>query len=189
MNQDPTTNALVHTIDGAAEITVDSQNVYPTERGPLAFDLYRPRSEDRRAHPAVILVSGLPDPGVVAMLGKPLKDWASYVGWARMVAASGIVAVTYVNRSAEDVTALVHHLRAHADALGIDPTRIGVWACSGNVPTALALVAKEKLACAAFLYGYLLDLDGASDVANASAQYHFACLRCRSKSFRSKCRC
>lgn len=174
MNQDPTTKALVHMIDGAAEISVDSANVYPTEGGPLAFDLYRPGTDRRRAHPAVILVSGLPDPGVVAMLGKPLKDWASYVGWARMIAASGIVAITYLNRSPEDVIALAHHVRAHAEALGIDPTRIGVWACSGNVPMALALVAKEQLACAAFLYGYLLDLDGASDVADASVQYHFA---------------
>ena len=34
--------------------------------------------------------------------------------------------------------------------------------------------AREPLACAALLYGYLLDLDGATSVAEAAAQFHFA---------------
>jgi len=111
---------------------------------------------------------------VVAMLGKPIKDWASYVGWARMVAASSIAAIAYTNRVAADGTALVRHVRANAGSLGLDPARIGIWACSGHVPTALGLIARERPACAALLYGYTLDLDGATGVAEAAAQFHFA---------------
>jgi dienelactone hydrolase len=175
MTTDFTSKELVYTVEGAAEVSVERDRVYRTDRGPLRFDLYRPtRARAVGRCPAVVFVSGLRDPGVVSMFGKPLKDWASYVGWARLVAASGVVGVTYTNREPADVTALLSHLRADADSLGIDPTRIGVWACSGNVPTALALVAREPLACAAFLYGYLLDLDGATCVAEAAAQFHFA---------------
>lgn len=70
-----------------------------------------------------------------------------------MLAASGVVSLAYPNRAPADVIALVHHLRENAGALGIDPERMGVWVCSGNVPTALELIVEERLACAALLYG------------------------------------
>jgi len=173
MTTDFTSMALVYTVDGVDRVTVERDHVYPTEHGPLGFDLYRPPQATSPC-PAVVFVTGLPDPGVAAMLGKPLKDWASYTGWARLVAASGIAGIAYTNREPADVVALVRHLRSNAAALGIDPGRIGVWACSGNVPTALALVARERVACAALLYGYLLDLDGATAVADAAKQFYFA---------------
>jgi len=173
MTLDFTSMELVHTVPGASHVTVERDHVYPTAQGPLGFRLYRPLHPTPSC-PAVVFVSGLPDPGVVAMLGKPLHDWASYVGWARMIAASGLVAITYTNREPVDVVALVHHLRANAGALGIDPERIGVWACSGNVPMALGLIARERIACAALLYGYMLDLDGQTSVADAAAKMYFA---------------
>lgn len=173
MTTDPTSMPLVHTIPGAADVTVERHHRYATEAGPLAFELYRP-PQAAGPSPAVVFVSGFPDPGMTAMLGKPLKDWASYIGWGRLVAASGMVGVTYANREPGDVRALVGHLRAHAADLGIDAQRIGVWACSGNVPTALALVAHARPACAALLYGYMLDLDGATHVAEAAARFHCA---------------
>jgi acetyl esterase/lipase len=172
MTLDATSKPLVHTIEGAADVAV-ARHVYTTQQGPLDFDLYRP-PDATTPSPALVFVSGYPDPALAAMFGKPLKDWASYVGWARMVAASGVAGIAYTNRTPQDVVALLQHLRANAAALRIDPARIGVWACSGHVPTALALAAREPLACAALLYGYLLDLDGARSAAEASAQFHFA---------------
>lgn len=172
MTTDFTSKQLVHTIDGTADVAVERDHVYATDQGPLGFDLYRPPGA--APSPAVVFVSGFPDPGMVAMMGKPLKDWASYVGWARMVAASGIAGVAYANREPADVAALLRHLRANAGPLGLDPARIGVWACSGNVPTALGLIAQESPACAALLYGYMLDLDGSTAVADAAARFYFA---------------
>src|SRR6185312_4967701 len=139
---------------------------YATNEGPLAFDLYRPTAKAGLS-PAVIFVSGFPDPGMTRAFGKPMKDWASCVGWARMVAARGMIGLTYANRWPGDVEAFVDHVRTSAPRLGIDPARIGVWACSGSVPSALALVSRRAFACAAFLYGYMLDVDGASIVAEA----------------------
>lgn len=172
MTTDFTAMALVHTLAGADRVIVERDHTYETSQGPLGFDLYRPPGAASPC-PAVVLVTGLPDPGVAAMLGKPLKDWASYTGWARMIAASGIAAITYLNRQPADVAAVIRHLRDHAGSLGLDPARIGVWACSGHVPNALALLARERFACAALLYGYTLDLDGATAVAEAAAQFYF----------------
>jgi dienelactone hydrolase len=169
---DPTNQGLVYTVAGTADVKVEHL-VYSTEQGPLDLDLYRPLAGAAPA-PVVVLATGLPDPGVAAMLGKPLKDWASYIGWGRMIAASGISAVTYANRTPADAVALVQHLRANAGALGLDPARIGVWACSGHVPNALALIARERVACAVLLYGYMLDLDGSTRVASAAKQFYFA---------------
>jgi dienelactone hydrolase len=173
MTTDITSKQLVHTIPGATEIPVEHDHLYPTPLGPLPFDLYRPTRASSPS-PAVVFVTGLPDPGVKAMLGQSTKDWASYMGWARMVAASGMAGITYVNREPGDVVTFVRYLRENAASLGIDPERIGVWACSGHVPTALALVARERLACAALLYGYLMDLDGATSVADGSKRFYYA---------------
>jgi acetyl esterase/lipase len=167
MSLDPTSLSLVHPL-ARADVAVERHDYLPG----LAFELYRPASTSPA--PAVVFVSGLPDPGVVQLFGKPLKDWASYQGWARLVAASGLAAITYANRTPDDVGALVHHLRAHAGALRLDPDRLAVWACSGNAPTALALLARERLAAAALLYGYLLDLDGSTIVADAARRMYFA---------------
>jgi hypothetical protein len=60
--------------------------------------------------------------------------------------------------------------------LGIDPGRIGLFACSGHVPTALWLLMEQphgSLACAALCYGYMLDLGESRPVAEAAAKFGF----------------
>src|SRR5690349_15890388 len=100
MTTEMTNKGLVHTIAGAADVAVERDHVYTTVQGPLSFDLYRPLPTTTAAPrcPAVVFVTGFPDPGATAYFGKPLKDWASYTDWARLVAASGVAAVTYLNR-------------------------------------------------------------------------------------------
>jgi len=52
----------------------------------------------------------------------------------------------------------------------------GILAVSGNVPTALAALTRDTAhppACCVFSYGCLLDLDGATDVADAARQFGF----------------
>lgn len=166
MTLDPTSKPLVHPL-AAADVAVE----HHTYLGDLPFDLYRPAGA--RA-PVVVLVTGLPDPGVAQMLGKPLKDWASYQGWARLLAASGLAAVVYQNRTPADAAALLRHVRAHASELGLDGERVALWACSGHVPTALGLLAHERVAAAALLYGYMIDLEGSTQVAAAAKKFYFA---------------
>lgn len=146
---------------------------------PLAIDLYLPPAwEGGSRVPVVIIIAGYPDAGFRRMLGRPFKEIGSSVSWGRLIAASDIGAITYTNREpVADLGALVEHLRRHAAALGIDDTRIGVWASSGNVPLALSLLTSDapaSVTCGAFCYGYTLDLDGATGVADAAKMFGFA---------------
>jgi acetyl esterase/lipase len=97
----------------------------------------------------------------------------AYVSWSRLLAASGLVAITYAYRDPlADLERVRRHLRENAAALGIDPTRIALWAASGNAPAALAALMNEGAACAVLCYGFMLD-DEAGHVAAAAAQFGF----------------
>lgn len=101
----------------------------------------------------------------------------SSISWARLIGASGIAAITYSNREpANDLRELLQYLREHASSLGIDPTRIGLWASSGNVPLALWMLMQEtesRPRCAVLCYGYTLDLEASTGVAEAASQWGF----------------
>jgi hypothetical protein len=170
---------IVYPAPGVDAVTMRRDVEYRvTQTGPLTLDLYYPpgsASGDRT--PAVVFVTGYSDAGARRMLGCALKDMGSYVSWAQTTAASGIVAVTYTNADpADDPHAVLRYLREHAATLGLDEQRIGVWACSGNVPNALSLLlrdARSAVACAILCYGYTLDLDGSTRVAEAAKQWGF----------------
>jgi hypothetical protein len=159
---------VVYTIPGIDAITVRRDEQYRVaENGPLSLDLYYPPDAvNGRPAPAVVFVTGYSDIGARRILGCSLKEMRSYVSWAQLTAASGVVAATYTNADpAADLQAVLRHLRQNAASLGIDEKRIGVWACSGNVPNALSLLmhdAAERLRCAVLCYGYTLDLDGST---------------------------
>ena len=98
-----------------------------------------------------------------------------YISWARLLAASGIVAITYENTEpVADASRVIEFIRESAADLGIDAGRIGIWSCSGNVPNALSLLCDINLTCAVLYYGYMLDLDGTNDVADAAANFGFS---------------
>jgi hypothetical protein len=135
--------------------------------GALLMDVYTPAAADGTPPPVVAIVIGYPDPqGLFRRFG-----W--HVSWARLLAASGVAAVIYGNRRpATDVHAVLKYVRDHAGTLGVDAGRIGLLACSGHGPVALsALLQDSKLACAAFLYAFTMDLNGSDHVANAAKQY------------------
>src|SRR5262245_39048528 len=165
---------VVYQMAGAEALTVRRDHPYGvTEAGPLTMDVYYPLEEaaSRGRMGAVVFVTGYPDAGAEKIFGCKQKEMGSYVSWARIVAASGIVAVTYTNHSpAADVHTVIDQVRADASALGIDASRVGVWSCSGNVPTALHALMRtqpRELTCAALCYGYTLDLDGSTRVSEA----------------------
>ena len=108
------------------------------------------------------------------MFGCRLKEMGSYVSWARLAAATGLVAITYVNRApATDVDAVLQHVRQHAEDLGVDERRIGVWACSGSGPTALSVLTRQSVTCAALCYPYTIDVAGTSGVSAAASRFGF----------------
>jgi acetyl esterase/lipase len=170
---------VLYRMPGMESVTIQPDVAYRlTESGLLTMDIYYPGNRDRETPlPAVVFVLGYPDPGVQAKLGCKAKEMGSYVSWARLAAASGIVGITYTNREPEaDVRALLLYIRQNAETLGIDWNRIGLWSCSGNVPLALSLLMQEGgdyLKCAVLCYGFMLDLDGSTSVAESAGQWGF----------------
>ena len=140
------------------------------------IDLYRP-SDAPHPLPAVVLVTGFPDPGFRTVAGCACKDTAPFSSWARLLAASGLAAVTYSNVDpAADALAVLAHLRDHAAELDIDAGRFALWACSGHAPNALAVLGRNPspaIRCAALCYGYMLDVEGSTEVADLGRQFKF----------------
>ena len=176
---DITKRRVVYQIPGMDAVPIRRDVEYrATDSGGLTMDIYYP--PDRKSGsriPAVVFVSGYSDLGFQKMLGCKLKDMGSYISWGQLTAASGLVAITYTNTEpAGDVHSLLGYLRQNAESLGIDENRIGVWACSGNVPNALSILMKDErdyVKCAVLCYGVMMDLDGSTIVAESASKWGF----------------
>jgi hypothetical protein len=170
---------VVYSVAGSRAATVRRDHEYRVgEAGPLTMDVYYPSDATSVVlRPAVLFVTGLPDSGAQRMIGCRLKEMGSYVSWAELMTTRGLVAITYTNAEpATDAREVLNYVRQNAAALGIDENRIGLWACSGSVPTALSLLMdgrRDYLKCVVLCYGYMLDLDGSTRVADAARQFGF----------------
>jgi hypothetical protein len=175
---------VIYAIPGMEDVTVRRDEPYRvTDSGGLAMDLYySPDSKAQDRTPAVIFVTGFSDLGAETMLGSRFKDMGSFVSWARLVAASGLVGITYANREPDDIYGVLDHVQQHAASLGIDGSNIGIWACSGHGPNALSVLMERghDVRCAVLAYAYTLDLDVSTCVADAAKQFRF--VPCRGKS-------
>jgi acetyl esterase/lipase len=168
---------VVLTAPGTDDVDVHRDVPYQRAGAPsLAMDVYYPPATPQRTKmPAVVFVSGGTDAGMQRALGCTFREMASTTSWARLLAARGITGIAYSNERAEDVHHVLAHVRANAGDLRIDAGRIGVWASSGNVPMALSvLIGDPRIACAALLYGYMLDWPGSTLVADTLTTWGFA---------------
>ena len=166
-------------LDGMDAVAVVRDVPFGSADRGLAFDLYYPPGRPGDTHwPAVIIVAGYPG----TLQPRPTTLSSKQFGWTvsmcELIAASGMVAIAYTNEEpVADLEALLEHIHDSADALKIDSTRLGVIGASGNGPTALTTImqhARRSPACAAIVYAFLLDLDGATTVADAAGQFGFA---------------
>ena len=156
---------------------------YGVEYGPTdvgaRMDLYFPSGwSEGMSAPAVLFISGLSDIGAMGVLGCRINEMESFVSWARLVAASGLIGITYTTGvdPAADTLHVIRHLQASGAGLGIDTTRLGLWAGSSHVPNALGLLMEQprSFRCAVLCYGFMLDLDGSTDMADAQRLWRFA---------------
>ena len=176
---DMTKKKVLYEMPGIDAVTVRRDVEYrTTDTGALTMDIYYPLDWKSGARtPAVVIVTGYPDLGFAAKVGCKFKDMGSSVSWGQLMAASGFVAIAYTNREpAADLHALLDYIRQNSESLGIDETRIGLWSSSGNVPLALSVLigdAREYLKCAVMCYGYMLDLEGATNVAGMARAVGF----------------
>ena len=179
-------------LDGMEAVPVSRDIPFGTPERNLRFDLYSPpaaspglktRLHVRKAptngrRPAVIIAAGYPGTLQPRPTTLSYKEFGWTVSMCQLIALSGMVAIAYTNREpAADLEMLLDHIHDSAATLRIDPLRLAVIGASGNAPTALTTIMKDARrtpVCAAFLYGCLLDLDGAEDVADAARQFGFA---------------
>ena len=155
--------------------TIVYSQIGATER---RLELYRPvPNPNQPPPPIVIFVFGFPDELMLARRGRRLKDSAQYQSWAQLTAAAGCAAVTYeTEQPSEDLGHLVSFLQQNAADLGLNGARIALWACSGNVPTAVVTLMEqpESFQAAVLYYGPTLDEPGSTIVATAAREAGFA---------------
>ncbi len=160
-----------YSVPGMDTVFVRGAAYKTTDAGSLLMDIYYPSEPtpgDRL--PVVVIALGYPDPE------SKVRRYGPLVSWAKLIAASGMAAVVYGTREpAEDIHSAIEHLRANAASLRIDGERIGLFAGSGNVATGLSALIRgdAKPKCAALLYGYTMDLDGSTVVADMARQVGF----------------
>ena len=166
-------------LDGMDAVTVRRDVAYGPADPHRRFDIYYPPGQtDDPRWPAVIIVAGYPETREPRVTPLTFKEIGWTVSMCQLIAVSGMAAIAYTNRDpVADLRTLFEHIHEGAGSLGIDPARVGVVAVSGSVPTALTTImqdASRPPACAVFGHGCLLDLDGATDVADAARQFGFA---------------
>ena len=152
---------IVYRLPGMEEVWVERDQIYKSvDEVELKFDVYRPPHSDPTSNlPAVVFVHGEGPPEVIANS----KDWGQYNGWGRLIASSGMIAVTFNRRSshffshlsesAADVEDMLDHIIDSTHELRIDPQRLAIWTCSGGAPFGIRAGLKREVQCMAVYYG------------------------------------
>jgi acetyl esterase/lipase len=131
---------IVYSVPGMERVRVLRDQTYGRVNGEdLKADFYSPIRSGRAARrPAVIFIHGGRVPPNLRT--KP-KDWAVYVSFGQLVAASGYIGVTFnhrfytwdsLNDSLNDVDKLIAYVRNNAEALGVDKDRLTLWSVSAG---------------------------------------------------------
>ena len=154
---------IVYQIPGMENCLVKRDIVYKVEAGiELAMDIYAPQGISASRLPGVLLVHGGP---LVAELPPP-KEWAAFRSYGQLLAASGLIGITFNYRhapdtdwdvSAADISTAVQYLSDHSQELGLDPARFCTWIFSGGGRFLPALLesAGSWLSCLVIYYALL----------------------------------
>src|SRR5262245_45919225 len=91
---------VIYQIPGVDVVTIRKDVEYKvTDADALTMDIYYPSDwKSRERIPAVIIVGGYPDSGCQKVFGCKSKEIGSSISWGKLVAASGMMAITYTNR-------------------------------------------------------------------------------------------
>jgi len=158
LSSSPFQNPVLFTIPGMDQVKI--ANV--TYSGDLTMDLYYPPDFDFNSpKPAVLFVFGVPDEEAILQVGSPFKEMGQYISWSQLVAASGMIAVTYdTGRAPFGATSdPIAYISANGPSLGIDTDRLCLWSGSAHSAAALRIITDtsrpyhSSLACGVFYYG------------------------------------
>ena len=143
---------VVYSLPHMDEAIEQKDIVYKTVNGDdLLMDVYYPSDyEGETRLPAVIFVHG---DGPEAFL-RNIKDSGQYVSWGQLVAASGLIGITFHHRSshqltrlyevAKDVDDAVNYVRENYKSLGVNADRLCIWTCSAGSPFGLRTALREN---------------------------------------------
>jgi acetyl esterase/lipase len=131
---------IVYTAPGMNAVTVIRDLPYSTADDPnLRLDAYRPAGlEPTQRVPTVLFVHGGP---VSPDLPLKPKDWGQYTSYGELVAALGLIGVTFNHRAygretiemaADDVAQAVAYVRANSATLQVQADRLAIWTFSGG---------------------------------------------------------
>ncbi len=148
-----TERPLVYQTSDMQKVQIKTGVVYKTAGDTaLSLDIYYPPEFDKRTkRPVVIFNNGVGSP--------ELPRWRAYTDWARLIAASGLIAVNYQSRQGRafvDTEDLIAYVRTHGDELRLDADRIGLWTCSANTGVGLPLMMQQEksfIQCGVVYYG------------------------------------
>ncbi|HEV3456402.1 MAG TPA: type II toxin-antitoxin system PemK/MazF family toxin [Thermoanaerobaculia bacterium] len=153
---------VVYTVPGMDRVKVRKDIVYKKTDDPnMKMDLYTPVGSAPEKRPAVIFLHG-----GAATRFQP-KEWGFYQSWGRLVAASGMAAVTFTYRSTfpashladsgGDVADAIAYVRANADSLGIDRDRLCLASYSAGGPMLAPYLrgAPEHIRCLVAFYSLM----------------------------------
>lgn len=159
---------VVYSLPTMGEAVIRSDIPYKqVASGDLKMDVYYPGDyEGETRVPAVIFVHGDAEPELL----KTIKDIGQYTSWGQLIAASGLIAVTFNHRSSEgltkiyevasDIENLLQYVRNNSDMLGIDANRLCIWSASAGASYGLRAALTDSTAsirCNVCYYG-LTDL-------------------------------
>lgn len=155
---------IVLPLPDGIEIDALRDEVAPGPDGSsIPFDVYRP-STAAPPWPIVVFVHGDAQPETLA----GAKDWGQFTSWGRLVAAHGMVGITFDHSSLlartqmdlviAEITAIVEAVRSRSAELGGDAARVAICSISACAPFGLtvAYAVLPAVRCAVACYGPLL---------------------------------
>ena len=136
---------VVYSVPGMDRVKVDRDISYKQIGSTqLKMDVYRPPDlSGTNLRPAVILIHGGYLPAGLPAKALP-KEWGVFASYGQLIAASGLVGITFNHRffgsfnalrdSQADLADLVGYVRSHAAELGVDKDHLSLWFFSGAGP-------------------------------------------------------
>lgn len=188
VNQESTTDQelelpqkrIVYQIPEMEDVVCHKGIIYQSTNGlDLKADIYLPPEVgENEIYPVVILVNDYPDSVINEYWGRDQKDMELFVSWAELIAASGMVAVTYQTQfSHSESDSLISFLARNADEYCIDINRMAVFGASANTLAAQSLMQNKdyNIKCAILYYGILLTPDKKyySEIDSSANMYGF----------------
>ncbi|HKF42035.1 MAG TPA: alpha/beta hydrolase [Thermoanaerobaculia bacterium] len=156
---------VVYSVEGMDRVRVRKDLVYKKDGGTeLKMDISTPEAlKPGELLPAVFFLHG----GIPADVPVKPKDWGIYRSWGRLIAASGLAAVTFNHRvgfpdpnlaqGAADVADAIAFVRDRAAEFGIDRDRIALAAYSAGGPLLAAPIREPQpyVRCLVAFYAFL----------------------------------